>query len=130
MTFEQVSTISSPRAALDAWVREVVEWHFRSVDRIALLARVREKGRMDPRREVQTFDDLKRFGSFEDEWLRGGPVQRWIPKGLAGKPVFVFETGGTTASRKRASPARTSASTTRSSARRARRAFSERIELG
>jgi hypothetical protein len=23
-------------------------------------------------------------------------VQRWIPKGLAGKPVFVFETGGTT----------------------------------
>ena len=23
-------------------------------------------------------------------------MQRWIPKGLAGKPVFVFETGGTT----------------------------------
>ena len=37
-----------------------------------------------------------RFGLFEDEWLRGGPVQRWMPKGLAGKPVFVFETGGTT----------------------------------
>ena len=34
--------------------------------------------------------------SFEDEWLRGGPVQRWVPRGLAGKPVFVFETGGTT----------------------------------
>ena len=33
---------------------------------------------------------------FEDEALRGGPVQRWIPRGLAGKPVFVFETGGTT----------------------------------
>ena len=28
--------------------------------------------------------------------LRGGPVQRWLPKGLAGKPIFVFETGGTT----------------------------------
>ena len=24
------------------------------------------------------------------------PVQRWIPQGSAGKPVFVFETGGTT----------------------------------
>ena len=23
-------------------------------------------------------------------------MQRWVPKGLAGKPVFVFETGGTT----------------------------------
>ena len=42
------------------------------------------------------FADLRRFGEFEDEWLRGGPVQRWIPKGLAGKPIFVFETGGTT----------------------------------
>ena len=32
----------------------------------------------------------------EDEWLRGGPVRRWVPRGLEGKPVFVFETGGTT----------------------------------
>ncbi|HEY4259059.1 MAG TPA: hypothetical protein VGM98_02815, partial [Schlesneria sp.] len=27
---------------------------------------------------------------------RGGPISRWIPKGLAGKPAYVFETGGTT----------------------------------
>jgi hypothetical protein len=33
---------------------------------------------------------------FEDDWLRGGPVRRWIPKGLADKPAYVFETGGTT----------------------------------
>ena len=44
----------------------------------------------------QGFGDLQRFGPFEDEWLRGGPVQRWVPRGLAGRPVFVFETGGTT----------------------------------
>ena len=50
----------------------------------------------DPRREISGFADLQRFGAFEDEWLRGGPVQRWVPKGLAGKPVYVFETGGTT----------------------------------
>ena len=36
------------------------------------------------------------FGLFDDEYLRGGPVERWIPKGLAGKPVYTFETGGTT----------------------------------
>ena len=23
-------------------------------------------------------------------------MQRWVPQGLAGKPVYVFETGGTT----------------------------------
>jgi hypothetical protein len=28
--------------------------------------------------------------------LRGGPVRRWLPKGLEGKPIFTFETGGTT----------------------------------
>jgi hypothetical protein len=28
--------------------------------------------------------------------LRGGPVRRWLPKGLEGKPLFTFETGGTT----------------------------------
>ncbi len=45
---------------------------------------------------MKGFDDLKKFGLFEDEWLRGGPVRRWVPKGLKDKPVYVFETGGTT----------------------------------
>ncbi len=36
------------------------------------------------------------LGHFQDEWLRGGPVRRWIPKGLRGKPAYVFETGGST----------------------------------
>jgi hypothetical protein len=32
---------------------------------------------------------------FEDEW-RGGPVRQWVPRGLNGLPLYVFETGGTT----------------------------------
>ena len=32
----------------------------------------------DPRRDVAGYDDLKRFGHFEDEWLRGGPVRRVV----------------------------------------------------
>ena len=40
--------------------------------------------------------DLKKFPLFEDEWLRGGPVRRWVPKGVPDKPIYVFETGGTT----------------------------------
>ncbi len=47
-------------------------------------------------RKCASFDDLKKFPEFQDEWLRGGPVRRWVPKALADKPVYVFETGGTT----------------------------------
>ena len=86
---------TSARGALDAWVREVVEWHFDPASGCPFWLDYAKKAG-DPRREVKTFADLARFGGFEDEWLRGGPVQRWLPKGLAGKPVFVFETGGTT----------------------------------
>ncbi|HEX6987390.1 MAG TPA: hypothetical protein VF170_18575, partial [Planctomycetaceae bacterium] len=50
----------------------------------------------DPLKAVQRFEDLKKFPLFEDDWLRGGPVRRWLPKGLEGKPLYVFETGGTT----------------------------------
>ena len=28
------------------------------------------------------FDDLKKFEPFQDEWLRGGPVRRWVPEGI------------------------------------------------
>ena len=47
-------------------------------------------------RKSKFFADLKKFGHFEDEWLRGGPVRRWVPKAIADKPIYVFETGGTT----------------------------------
>ncbi|HLG60069.1 MAG TPA: hypothetical protein VI485_32310 [Vicinamibacterales bacterium] len=84
------------REALDAWVREVVQWHFDPATGSPFwLDRARTLG-WDPRDKISGFTDLHLFGGFEDEWLRGGPVQRWVPKGLAGKPVFVFETGGTT----------------------------------
>jgi hypothetical protein len=84
------------RARLDAWVREVVAWHFDPKTGSPFwLERAGSLG-FDPRREVQGYDDLARFGSFEDEWLRGGPVRRWVPRGYAGRPVFVFETGGST----------------------------------
>jgi phenylacetate-coenzyme A ligase PaaK-like adenylate-forming protein len=82
--------------ALDAHVRETVAWHFDPATGCPFWLGVAAKLGWDPRREIQGFRDLSRFPAFEDEWLRGGPVQRWIPKGCAGKPVYVFETGGTT----------------------------------
>jgi hypothetical protein len=84
------------RARLDAWTREMVAWHFDPATGSPFwLERAKGLG-FDPRREVKGYADLSRFGYFEDEWLRGGPVRRWVPKGQAGKPVSVFETGGST----------------------------------
>jgi hypothetical protein len=92
--------VQQARTALDTWVREVVGWHFDPATGSPFwLDRAKTLG-WDPRREITKFSDLRRFGPFEDEWLRGGPVRRWVPRGLAGKPVFVFETGGTTATPK------------------------------
>jgi phenylacetate-coenzyme A ligase PaaK-like adenylate-forming protein len=87
---------SAAHDALDAWVREVIAWHFNPETGSPFWLDVAKKAGWDPRTEIKAYRDLTRFGQFQDEWLRGGPVQRWIPRGLAGKPVFVFETGGTT----------------------------------
>src|SRR5689334_13117583 len=84
------------RAALDAWTREMVEWHFNPETGCPFWLERAAKLGWDPRKEVRSYDDLDRFGFFEDEWLRGGPVTRWVPKAYAGRPVFVFETGGST----------------------------------
>jgi phenylacetate-coenzyme A ligase PaaK-like adenylate-forming protein len=84
------------RGQLDAHVREIIEWHFNPETGCPFWLDFAQKLGWDPRDEVRCFDDLKKLPPFEDEWLRGGPVRRWLPKGFAGKPLFVFETGGTT----------------------------------
>src|SRR5262245_44310143 len=89
-------SVDASRDLLDRWTREVVDWHFDpSTGCPFWLERANALG-WDPRREIQSFSDLAKFGEFQDEWLRGGPVQRWVPRGMADKPVYVFETGGTT----------------------------------
>ncbi len=81
---------------LDAWVRELVQWHFDPATGCPFWLDFAARLDWDPRREIRTYGDLDRFGFFQDEWLRGGPVRRWVPKGLADRPVYVFETGGST----------------------------------
>ena len=73
------AVMQTHREKLDAWVREIVAWHFGPATGCPFWLDFAKKLDWDPRREIQKFDDLKRFGLFEDEWLRGGPVQRWIP---------------------------------------------------
>jgi len=88
--------VKSAREALDAWVREIVAWHFNPETGCPFWLDYAKRLDWDPRREIRGYDDLARFGFFEDEWLRGGPVGRWVPRAYAGKPVYVFETGGST----------------------------------
>jgi phenylacetate-coenzyme A ligase PaaK-like adenylate-forming protein len=84
------------REQLDAQVRDVVRWHFSPDTGTPFwLERAKSFG-FNPLKDVKGYDDLKLFGHFEDEWLRGGPVRRWVPLGLKDKPAYVFETGGTT----------------------------------
>ena len=80
------------RDALDAWTREIVQWHFNPETGCPFWLEYAQKLAWDPRQEIQGYEDLARFGPFQDEWLRGGPVRRWVPKAYADKPVYVFET--------------------------------------
>ena len=88
--------ITEARKALDAHVREIVKWHFSPKTGSPFWLEFAEKLDFDPRKEVGGYADLKLLGHFQDEWLRGGPVRRWVPKAYANDPIYVFETGGST----------------------------------
>ena len=88
--------IKESRETLDAWVREVIQWHFDPETGTPFWLNYATTLDWNPRREIGGYDDLARFGNFQDEWLRGGPARRWVPKAYDGRPVYVFETGGST----------------------------------
>jgi phenylacetate-coenzyme A ligase PaaK-like adenylate-forming protein len=88
--------IKQAKEQLDAHTREIVRWHFSPDTGTPFWLEKAKEFNFNPLKDVQRFDDLKLFPFFEDEWLRGGPVRRWVPKALQNKPIYVFETGGTT----------------------------------
>ena len=88
--------IQQAKAKLDAQVLEIIDWHFNPETGCPFWLEFAAKLSWDPRQQIRCFQDLRKFPPFQDEWLRGGPLRRWVPKGLAGRPVYVFETGGTT----------------------------------
>ncbi|MCP4189470.1 MAG: hypothetical protein GY768_02450 [Planctomycetaceae bacterium] len=95
-TTDLASLKTQARERLDAHAYEVVQWHFHESTGCPFWLEKKSELSFDPLTEVKNFDDLKKFPLFEDEWLRGGPVRRWVPKALSDKPTYVFETGGTT----------------------------------
>ncbi len=88
--------VANAKAVLDSHAYETVQWHFHESTGSPFWLQKKKELKFDPLTEVKCFEDIKKFPLFEDDWLRGGPVNRWIPAGMAGKPTYVFETGGTT----------------------------------
>jgi len=90
------SNAAQVRKRLDEHVREMVQWHFDPHTGCPFWLEYASGLDFDPRKEIGGYADLKILGHFQDEWLRGGPVRRWVPRALADKPLFTFETGGST----------------------------------
>jgi phenylacetate-coenzyme A ligase PaaK-like adenylate-forming protein len=88
--------IKAAKEKLDTQTYETVQWHFHESTGCPFWLERAKSLKFDPLKEIKAFDDIRKFDLFEDEWLRGGPVRRWVPKAFANKPIYVFETGGTT----------------------------------
>jgi phenylacetate-coenzyme A ligase PaaK-like adenylate-forming protein len=74
----------------------MVQWHFNPETGCPFWLDFMDEAGFDPRQEIGGYDDLAILGHFQDEWLRGGPVRRWLPRAYANEPFYVFETGGST----------------------------------
>lgn len=93
---ELQSRVRAAQEQLDKHAYETIQWHFHDSTGSPFWLQKKAELKFDPLKDVKCYADIQKFPLFEDDWLRGGPINRWVPKGLAGKPVYVFETGGTT----------------------------------
>ena len=99
MSNEPISNeaVQKAKEALDAHVREIVNWHFSADTGCPFWLNWASKAGWNPAEEVQSLDDLiAKFPHFQDEWLRDLQPEVWVPKAFEGQPFNVFETGGTT----------------------------------
>ncbi len=100
MSDSLASKVHAAKESLDKQVREIVQWHFSEETGTPFWIEKAKTYKFNPLKDVQGFDDLKLFPLFEDEWLRASPqtnISQWVPRAYWGKkPVYVFETGGTT----------------------------------
>ena len=79
---ELKSNVDQAKKKLDAHTVETVQWHFHPSTGCPFWLQKAKEFKFNPLKEVKAFDDLKKFPLFEDEWLRGGPVRRWLPQAV------------------------------------------------
>ena len=90
------SAVKAAQDRLDQHTYEIVQRHFHDSTGCPFWLAKKAELKFDPLTEVKCYDDLKKFPLFEDDWLRGGPVERWRMNDMKDDPTYVFETGGTT----------------------------------
>jgi phenylacetate-coenzyme A ligase PaaK-like adenylate-forming protein len=81
---------------LDEWTVRMMRWHFAGATGAPFWVDMRDSLAFDPLRDIAGFADLRRFGLFDKERLRRASVRDLLPRGFAGRPFRVFETGGST----------------------------------
>ena len=96
MSVPKYPDVDSARAALDAHVREIVQWHFSPETGTPYWLEWAQKAGIDARKSVRGIEDLSIFPNFDGELLRKLPHEQWVPKAYEGRPFTIFETGGTT----------------------------------
>jgi phenylacetate-coenzyme A ligase PaaK-like adenylate-forming protein len=82
--------------SLDEWTSRMMRWHFSDETGSPFWLRQRRGLGFDPLRDISGFADLRRFGVFDSELLRQARARDLLPRGFAGRPFRIFETGGTT----------------------------------
>jgi len=96
VTPTQDSAVDTAKKQLDEHLRAILSWHFSEETGCPFWLDWKAKVGWDPREEVKTYEDIIKFDHFQDEWLRDEKNERFVPRGMGGRPFNVFETGGTT----------------------------------
>ncbi len=99
------SLLDLPRGAPprdpEAYLRAAMAWHFGADTGSPYWLRKAEALDFDPRIDIRTFADLRRFPNWVND-LRDVPAEDLIPRGYGSAPVpLIFESGGTTGAPKR-----------------------------
>lgn len=91
-----MKSLEEIKSQLDEHLREIIQWHFSPETGCPFWLDWARKAGWSPIDEIKSFEDLRKFPHFRDEFLRDEPPRRWIPKPYEGRPYRIFETGGTT----------------------------------
>ena len=81
---------------LDAHVREIVQWHFDPATGCPFWLDRAQEARLRSATDIQTYDDLDKFGSSRTSGCAAGRCGAGCRKAYADKPIYIFETGGST----------------------------------
>ena len=75
---------------LDNQLHEILNWHFSEDTGSPFWLDWKKTSGWDPREEIKSFDDIHKFDHFQDEWLRDEKNERFVPKGMDGRPFNIL----------------------------------------